>query len=158
MVPKWRAEPDYIDAMEEARLMAAEFLEDAAIERAVDGMRSYRCNKEGLPVRHPDECDCGHPRAEHGQGPCETKDCECSEFMGRPYYELSYSDRLLETLLRANLPDKYKTTAEIRGLLANIDLNLLPNKLVDRIAAGEPPLAVLASAAPMPGTTTQKLR
>ena len=59
--------------------------------------------------------------------------------------------------MRANLPDKYKTTTEIRGLLANIDLNLLPNELVDRIAAGENPLAVLASAAKVQGTTTRKL-
>ncbi len=36
---------------------------------------------------------------------------------------------------------------QVRGILASLDLNMLPNHLVARIAAGEDPEAVLASGA-----------
>ncbi len=49
-------------------------------------------------------------------------------------------------LLKGIRPDKYKDRVEFKGALASIDLNKLPDELIARIAAGEHPLSVLASA------------
>jgi hypothetical protein len=39
----------------------------------------------------------------------------------------------------------------MRGALANLDMNLLPDEAIDRIANGEPAMAVLASMVPRAG-------
>lgn len=168
----WRNDQEYQEALEEARIMAGEHLEDAAHRRAVDGVRSYKFDKEGIPLRHPEECDCGHPRVAHrlvsigeeGEPPTQTKpcsvthvhsdeetgeelgleSCDCQDFIGRPYYEDKYSDVLLIFLTKGVLPDRYREIREVRGVLAKLDLNQLPNVMVARIAAGEHPEAVLA--------------
>ncbi|NIT78666.1 MAG: hypothetical protein GWO44_17700 [Thermoplasmata archaeon] len=49
-------------------------------------------------------------------------------------------------LLKAFRPEKFKDRLEIRGSLANLDLSQLPDHLIARIAQGEHPLSVLASA------------
>ena len=59
---------------------------------------------------------------------------------------LEYSDNLLMFLLKGIRPDKFKDRVEFKGALASIDLNKLPDELITRIAAGEHPLSVLASA------------
>ena len=59
-----------------------------------------------------------------------------------------YSDNLLMFLLKGNRPEKYADRVELRGAMANIDLTRLPDHLLERIANGEHPLAVLASAQP----------
>jgi hypothetical protein len=59
-----------------------------------------------------------------------------------------YSDVLAIFLLKGLRPDRYKDRVEMRGALANLDLNLLPDEAIDRIANGEPVMAVLASMVP----------
>ena len=56
-------------------------------------------------------------------------------------------------------PDDWRERQEVelRGLLANLDLNLLPNALVARVAAGEPIEAVLAAGASEHGITPGEL-
>jgi len=58
-----------------------------------------------------------------------------------------YSDTLLIFLLKGAMPEKYSEKMEVRGLLKNINLELLPDEPLARIAAGEDPYAVLAGMA-----------
>ncbi len=62
-----------------------------------------------------------------------------------------YSDVLAIFLLKGLRPERYKDRVEMRGALANLDLNLLPDEAIDRIANGEPVMAVLASMVPRAG-------
>ncbi len=166
----WIQDEEYQEALEEARIMAGDVLEDAARRRAVDGLRTYKFDKDGIPLRHPDECDCGHPRtihpslevvAEHGGSdptrPCTGEGCDCSNFRGRPYWEDKYSDVLLIFLTKGVLPSRYREIREVRGVLAKLDLNQLPNHLIQRIADGEHPEAVLAAGASEAGITPGEL-
>jgi len=162
----WRNDEEYQDALEEARIMAGAHLEDVAHRRAVDGVRSYKFDKDGIPLRHPDECDCGHPRLAHPglldgdrklSQPCTMDECGCVTFLGRPYFEDKYSDTLLIFLTKGILPQRYREIREVRGVLAKLDLNQLPNDLVARIAAGEHPEAVLAAGASEYGITPGEL-
>lgn len=54
-------------------------------------------------------------------------------------------------------PDDWRERVELRGLLAKLDMNMLPNHLIARIAAGEPIEAVLASGASDAGITPGEL-
>ena len=54
-----------------------------------------------------------------------------------------YSDTLLIFLLKGALPDKYRERVDVRGTIANLDFSRLSDEQLDRIAAGEHPLAVL---------------
>jgi hypothetical protein len=56
-----------------------------------------------------------------------------------------YSDNLLMFLLKGQFPDKYKDRMEFRGSLANLNVELLPDEIVGKIADGEHPMAVLAA-------------
>ncbi len=60
-----------------------------------------------------------------------------------------YSDILAIFLLKGLRPETYKDRIEFKGGLAHIDLSQLPDHLLQRIASGEHPLAVLASAVPV---------
>jgi hypothetical protein len=62
-----------------------------------------------------------------------------------------YSDALLIVLLKALRPNRYKERVEMRGALANLDLNLLPDEAIDRIANGEHVMSVLSSIVPRAG-------
>ena len=55
-----------------------------------------------------------------------------------------YSDTLLIFLLTGVMPERYRERVDLRGSLAHIDLTLLPDHLLARIAAGEHPFSVLA--------------
>lgn len=57
-----------------------------------------------------------------------------------------FSDTLMQTLLKGNIPEKYRDSIDIRGMLANLDVNKLPDSIVARFANGEHPVAVLLSA------------
>jgi hypothetical protein len=92
------------DAMEDAR----DTLEYAAYERAVKGIESPvvsmgRIVYEEVPVldEHgkPQQDEHGKPLMQHG----------------KPLMERKYSDALLTTLLKANLPKKYKDKVEHTG-------------------------------------------
>ncbi len=182
----WREDNEFQEAREEARTMAADGLEDAARKRAIEGTRSYKFNKDGVPLRHPEMCECGHGLGHHPKvldlkaeaagrdlpRPCnmtrvevdeETNEevgletCDCTQFVGAPYFEHSYSDTLLIFLTKGAMPERYREIKEVRGLLANLDLNMLPNALIQRIAMGEPIEAVLASGASDAGISPGEL-
>jgi hypothetical protein len=169
-VQRWKAgqggrppDPAYLAALEVAEDLAAQRMEDIAVQRATEGLRSYKFDKNGNPLRHPKRCECGHRLEEHekpqlvtqkatsdGPEPVTTEvraclACTCEDFHGEPYYELNVSDKLLQTLLRAKKPKEYATRRiEHTG---QIDWDRLPDHLVARIARGEDVNAVLASAA-----------
>ncbi|MEM7515546.1 MAG: terminase [Planctomycetota bacterium] len=71
----------YAEAVAEARELASDRLEDEARTRAIEGMRRYKFDRNGDPIKHP-----------------ET---------GEPYYEHAYSDTLLIFLLKGNNPEKF---------------------------------------------------
>ena len=148
---QWTSDPVFADALEVARKMTVDLMADAAHTRAVDGVRVYKFDKDGTPLRHPEECRCGHHVEAHLRDPedegshaCLIPDCECGTFLGRPYYDHAYSDKLLETLLRSHDPDRFRQVKEVRGWMASIDLNDLPNWAIDAIAKGENYYAVVA--------------
>lgn len=152
--PGWRRDESFQEAYEEARLMSSVALEDEARRRAIDGDRVYKFDKDGDPLRHPDECECGHPRGDHAlAAACTAEECSCSSFHGRPYYELKKSDVLLIFLTKGALPERYRELKEVRSTLAKLDLSLLPNDMIARIAAGEPIESVLAAGASDAGLT-----
>jgi hypothetical protein len=62
-----------------------------------------------------------------------------------------YSDVLAIFLLKGLRPDRYKDRVEMRGALANLDLNQLPDEAIERIARGENVMSVLASLVPRAG-------
>ena len=65
-------------------------------------------------------------------------------YKGEPgAYVRRYSDVLLIFLLKGAAPEKYR---ERDDSLANVDVTRLPDDVLRRIAAGEPPVDVLASA------------
>ena len=53
----------------------------------------------------------------------------------------------LQEFWKGAAPEKYRDRVELRGALANLNLEALPDHLIARLAAGENPLGVLASAA-----------
>ncbi len=59
-------------------------------------------------------------------------------------YVREYSDLLLMFQLKALRPEKYRERVDVRGVLAHLDVSLLPDELVARLAAGENPITVLA--------------
>ncbi len=70
-----------------------------------------------------------------------------------------YSDILAIFLLKGLRPDRYQERVgmEVRGTLAHLDLNRLPDHLLQRIADGEHPYAVIASAVPVGADGTPDL-
>jgi hypothetical protein len=67
-------------------------------------------------------------------------------YKGRPGgYVREYSDVLLIFLLKGIRPEKYRDRMELRGAFANLNLDLLPDAAIERLAKGEHPLSVLAS-------------
>lgn len=158
---RWREDDEFQAAMARAYMMSADELETEARRRAVDGVRQYKYDRDGNPLRHPTMCECGHSIDHHPRPgpppsdgsvlhrPCRHPDCDdCYTFEGEAYYEHSFSDTLLKFLLTGAVPDRYsKRTVEFRGLLAKLDLTKLPDAIVDRIASGDNPLEVLAAAA-----------
>ena len=55
-----------------------------------------------------------------------------------------FSDNLLMFQLKAMRPEKFRDRVDVRGVLAHLDVSLLPDELVARLAAGENPISVLA--------------
>lgn len=85
----WLKDDAYAEAFEDAKEMAADYLEDEARRRALKGLVRYRFSKDGTPLTHP-----------------VTK---------KPYYELEYSDHLLVALLKGNRPSKFRDRVEHTG-------------------------------------------
>lgn len=151
-----QGDPRYLAALAECEHVIAGHLEDEARRRAVEGSRSYKFTKDGTPLRHPELCECSHSRSLHAMGTPATAgaeaprvactECSCRQFSPAYYFEHAYSDRLLELLLKAQVPEKYGDRLHLRGVLGSLDMGRLPDELVARIAAGDDPMEVLASA------------
>jgi hypothetical protein len=103
----WRDQDEVFAAeLPDAREDACDTLELAAHERAVKGVESYvisqgRMVYEEIPAFNED----GTPKL--------GKDGEQIMLRGKPLTERKYSDSLLTTLLKANLPAKYKDKQEL---------------------------------------------
>lgn len=148
-------DPQFAEAFEIAERMAVDALNDEAMRRAVHGVTRYKFTRGGEPIRHPDQCVCGHHIDEHtrvGVGAARTflcpgedrDDLDARQFFGKPYVEHEYSDGLLTTLLKAHDP-RFKDKLQLSGMMGNIALDQLPTEALSRIAGGEHPMAVLAS-------------
>lgn len=88
---------DYASAFEIAKEIAADKLEWEARRRGTEGMRQYKFFR-GMPILIP--CEPDDPEGKVIQtedGPVHVKH----------YYEVTYSDTLLLTLLKASRPEKY---------------------------------------------------
>jgi hypothetical protein len=134
--------PDFAAAWDEAVEEAADLLEAEARRRAVEGVMRLKFNKRGEPLRHPLLCQCGHERAAHVPGPaCARAGCACVQFLGQPYYERKYSDRLLIVLLKAARPARFCS-----------DLNLTNAELTEAIQAELARLAVARGGSPAAAT------
>lgn len=98
---RWCKESDfYRAAYHEVKEAAADDLEEAATGRAIDGVRTIKFTKTGTPVRDPRKHDAaGKVKPEWEHDPW--------------YYESTYSDRLLELLLKAKKPDEYRERSSI---------------------------------------------
>lgn len=149
--PGWRNDPDFQEALEVARLMAGDLLEEEMMRRGVEGVPRVQFNKRtGEPLRDPLHCAlCGSHRDEHARtaegepGPYPNRDC--AGFAPGIYVEHEYSDRLLEQLARSHLPERYMDRLHVRSFAANLDMTALPDVAVARIADGEDVHAVLVS-------------
>jgi hypothetical protein len=153
--PAWRDDEGFQEALEVARKMAGDLLEEEMIRRGVEGVRRLRFHgKTGEPLRDPEHCEhCSRPRnehvrasqAEHGWGP--HPDSDCPGFEPGIYVEHEYSDRLLEQLARSHIPDRYGNKLEVTGImriLKGLDYERLPHHVIDQIADGVHPLIALA--------------
>ncbi len=77
---------------------------------------------------------------------------ETGWYQGKPGAMVrEYSDLLTIFLLKGLRPEKYQERVQMRGALANLDMNLLPDEAIDRIANGEHVMSVLASMVPRAG-------
>jgi len=83
-----KSEPAYAEKFEASSEIAADGLEEEARIRATQGLRQYKFDSKGLPIKHP--------------------------VTGEPYYEYSRSDTLLIFLLKAARPEKYRERVEQR--------------------------------------------
>ena len=143
----WAEDLEFQEAMELAYAMSCEHIQDVARERARNGTRVYKFDRNGEPIAHPEECECGHQRSEHKRGelrPCTVASCVCGSFEGAPYYESVFSDRLIEMILKGGMPGRYRDRVELSGGLANLDMDQLPDAALVKIAAGIPAAQVLS--------------
>jgi len=145
----WRDDKEFQAALELARLMVGDVLEEAMIERGVQGVKRVRFhNKSGEPLRDPFTCECGQPRDEHTRTPEGAwgphPDVDCAAFSPEVYTENEYSDRLLEQLARAHLPERYASSRlEVTGTLAGLDYSSLPDEVIHKIVLKVHPLQAL---------------
>lgn len=64
---------------------------------------------------------------------------------GRPLYLHEYSDSLMQFLLKAHRPQKYRERIQIDGLLQHIDVSALPPDKLERLTQAKTPEDVLAA-------------
>jgi hypothetical protein len=155
----WKSDLQFQRYKARAKEMAGAIIEDEAVRRAVQGVARYKHNsRTGEHLRHPIECECGHPKASHVRlppdpehpleprqhGQCLSSGCDCDVWVGAPYVEHEYSDALLSRLLTANV-EGYRDQLDVRAL-GSLDVGRLPNSVVARLAGGENPLQVLVAA------------
>ncbi len=132
------------------------------------GIVAGRRQTRGKPAQRDRAAATERPRAERPAHP-STRSANCPRGLG-PYgtrvvyryqgepggYVRRYSDNLLMFRLKGELPQKYAERLELRGGLATLNMDALPDELLERIARGEHPMAVLSSALER-GISAQKL-
>ena len=154
----WKDDFHFQEGLKRAEEIVGDLIEDEAKRRAVDGTRQFQFTKSGAPIKHPEDCECGHHHLGHTlisaaegkenyayRAMCETKDCKCERFRGVPYFEHAYSDMLMKTLLQGYKREKYGDKMEVKAALQGIDFNALPNWAIARMVAGENLLSVMLS-------------
>ncbi len=111
----WRDQDEAFQAaLPDAKEDACDTLEFAAYERAVRGVESYVVSMGRVVYEEIAQCDdTGTPKLDK-EGK-EGKQVTQVTLRGKPILERKYSDSLLITLLKANLPRKYKDKVEVTG-------------------------------------------
>lgn len=105
----WRDHDEAFQAqLPDAKEDACDTLEFAAYERAVKGVESYVVSMGRIVYEEIPQLD------EEGK-PLLDKQGGQIILHGKPIVERKYSDSLLTTLLKANLPRKYKDKMELTG-------------------------------------------
>lgn len=107
---RWREESEAFRAAAEiAKEQAIDALEREARRRALDGVRRLKFDR-GQVVMIP--CEPGDP---DGQKVADADpDRGTPEQWAKPYVEHEYSDRLLEFILKAARPEKYRERVETK--------------------------------------------
>lgn len=99
---RWKAEDrEFREAFDDVAADFADQIEEEAIRRAKDGTRTIKFNKDGTPIKDPRKHDpvTGEVKTEWADDPW--------------YYETTFSDRLLELLLRAKKPEEYRERSSV---------------------------------------------
>lgn len=92
-VYEWKAaEPDFAAAWDEAVEWAIDRMESEAYRRAVEGTKKPVIGRVG-----------------------KDEDGILSDEQGKPLYLLEYSDTLMNTLLKAHRPEKYRERVDVSG-------------------------------------------
>jgi hypothetical protein len=105
--------------------------------RAIVGIKEFQFS-HGKVMEDPRVCECGCPREAHvrrgrERAGCETEDCDCEVFVGRPYAKRLYSDSLLKEYLRAHVPEFRRKVEVTDGTLAGLDYSQLPDAVLHKI-------------------------
>ncbi len=142
--PKKRA---FLRALVETGGNVTRACELAAIDRSTPYSRQWRDDTEFQAARESARFMAAEAlEAEAIRRGFEGVEEPVGWYKGQPGgYITRYSDTLLIFLLKGALPNKYKDRMEFRGGLANLNMDLLPDDVIERIASGEHPLSVLAS-------------
>jgi hypothetical protein len=131
--------PEFAAAWDDAYETFVDELEEEAHRRAFQGVARYRFTPAGQPILDPVECRCQHPVKLHEryEGRCSVDGCDCEAFHGVPYFELIYSDPLLQTLLKGHRPTKYRDRLNISDeeLDAAIEIEKLRQAAVAAVGA-----------------------
>lgn len=162
----WAEDEQFQEAFKLAQKIAVDGLNDEARRRATEGVKKHKFDRGGAPIRHPEECLCGHHMSEHTSVAvypdsedhdlrkvrdhyCPGEDPEdpgARTFVGIPYVETEYSDGLLIRLLQA-YDTRWKDKLEVTRGLDDIPWERLPDEAIRRINSGEDPDVVLATLA-----------
>lgn len=115
-IERWVKDDEaFANAIRVAMQVAGNMLEAEARRRAVEGCRKYRFDK-GRPVYwQPPE---GHPDYEIEEIPEGSYGYPGTRVKLAHYYELTYSDGLLTTLLKGAMPEKYGDKVDLTGQVA----------------------------------------
>lgn len=114
---RWKKDEVFCQAFDDVVADFADQIEAEAIRRAKEGVRTILFTASGMPIRDPRKHDVatGEVKPEWADDPW--------------YYEESFSDRLLELLLKAKRPDQYRERKSVEiagatGLPVELDLTV----------------------------------
>ncbi len=109
---RWmRGDETYPPRYEVAEQIAADYLEQEARRRAVEGLREYKFH-QGQPIIDP---RTRKPLLDDTGKPVINPETKQVIYEGEPYFEHKYSDTLLIFLMKGAMPDKYRERREVTG-------------------------------------------